>query len=68
MSPRANKTQRNNDKRPPLGPNARKNLGVFGLITGIHTLATVIFSAALASLIARQPTPDLLRSPPSTSI
>ena len=53
MSPRANKTQRNNDKRPPLGPDARKNLGVFGLITGIHTLATVIFSAALASLIAR---------------
>ena len=53
MSPRANKTQRNNDKRPPLGPDARKNLGVFGLITGIHTLATVIFSAALASLTAR---------------
>ena len=53
MSPRANKTQRNNDKRPPLGPDARKNLGIFGLITGIHTLATVIFSAALASLIAR---------------
>lgn len=53
MSPRANKTQRNNDKRPPLGPDARKNLGVFGLITGIHTLATMIFSAALASLIAR---------------
>ena len=53
MSPRANKTQRNNDKRPPLGPDARKNLGVFGLITGIHTQATVIFSAALASLIAR---------------
>lgn len=53
MSPRANKTQRNNDKRPPLGPEARKNLGVFGLITGIHTLATMIFSAALASLIAR---------------
>ena len=53
MSPRANKIQRNNDKRPPLGPDARKNLGVFGLITGIHTLATVIFSAALASLIAR---------------
>lgn len=53
MSPRANKTQRNNDKRPPLGPDARKNLGVFGLVTGIHTLATMIFSAALASLIAR---------------
>ncbi len=53
MSPRANKIQRNNDKRPPLGPDARKNLGIFGLITGIHTLATVIFSAALASLIAR---------------
>ncbi len=53
MSPRANKTQRNNDKRPPLGPDARKNLGIFGLITGIHTLATMIFSAALASLIAR---------------
>ena len=53
MSPRANKTQRNNDKRPPLGPDARKNLGIFGLITGIHTLATVIFSAALASLTAR---------------
>ena len=53
MSPSANKTQRNNDKRPPLGPDARKNLGVFGLITGIHTLATMIFSAALASLIAR---------------
>ena len=53
MSTRANDTQHSADKRPPLGPCARKNLGIFGIITGIHTLATVIFSAALASIIAR---------------
>lgn len=41
------------NKRPPLGPNARKNLGVFAVLTMAHTLATVIFSAALASAIAR---------------
>ena len=45
-------TKRDN-KRPPLGPNARKNLGVFAVLTMAHTLATVIFSAALASAIAR---------------
>lgn len=39
--------------RPPLGPNARKNLGIFGVLTLIHTLATVVFSAALATMIAR---------------
>ena len=45
-------TKRGN-KRPPLGPNARKNLAVFAVLTMAHTLATVIFSAALASAIAR---------------
>ena len=45
-------TKRDN-KRPPLGPNARKNLAVFAVLTMAHTLATVIFSAALASAIAR---------------
>ena len=41
------------DRRPPLGPNARKNLSTFGIITAVHTLATVLFSAALAVIIAR---------------
>lgn len=41
------------DRRPPLGPNARKNLGTFGIITAMHTIATVLFSAALAVIIAR---------------
>lgn len=47
--------KRNNraDRRPPLGPNARKNLSTFGIITAVHTLATVLFSAALAVIIAR---------------
>ena len=41
------------DRRPSLGPNARKNLSTFGIITAVHTLATVLFSAALAVIIAR---------------
>ena len=41
------------DRRPPLGPDARKNLSTFGIITAVHTLATVLFSAALAVIIAR---------------
>ena len=41
------------DRRPPLGPNARKNLSTFGIITAVHTLATVLFSATLAVIIAR---------------
>ncbi len=41
------------DRRPPLGPNARKNLSTFGIITAVRTLATVLFSAALAVIIAR---------------
>ena len=47
--------KRNNraDRRPPLGPNARKNLSTFGIITAVHTIATVLFSAALAVIIAR---------------
>ena len=41
------------DPRPPLGPDARKTLSTFGIITAVHTLATVLFSAALAVIIAR---------------
>ena len=41
------------DRRPPLGPDARKTLSTFGFITAVHTLATVLFSAALAVIIAR---------------
>ena len=41
------------DRRPPLGPDARKTLSTFGIITAMHTLATVLFSAALAVIIAR---------------
>ena len=41
------------DRRPPLGPDARKTLSTFGAITAVHTLATVLFSAALAVIIAR---------------
>ena len=41
------------DPRPPLGPDARKTLSTFGVITAVHTLATVLFSAALAVIIAR---------------
>lgn len=41
------------DRRPPLGPDARKTLSTFGIITAVHTLATVLFSAALAVIIAR---------------
>ena len=40
------------DRRPPLGPDARKTLSTFGIITAVHTLATVLFSAALAVIIA----------------
>lgn len=41
------------DRRPPLGPDARKTLSTFGVITAVHTLAMVLFSAALAVIIAR---------------
>lgn len=41
------------DRRPPLGPDARKTLSTFGIITAVHTIATVLFSAALAVIIAR---------------
>ncbi|WP_314690692.1 ATP-binding cassette domain-containing protein [uncultured Rothia sp.] len=41
------------DRRPPLGPDARITLSTFGIITAVHTLATVLFSAALAVIIAR---------------
>ncbi len=41
------------DRRPPLGPDARKTLSTFSIITAVHTLATVLFSAALAVIIAR---------------
>ena len=43
------------DRRPPLGPDARKTLSTFGVITAVHTLATVLFSAALAVIFARAP-------------
>ena len=49
-------TEKRNDRanrRPPLGPDARKTLSTFGIITAVHTLATVLFSAALAVIIAR---------------
>nr|WP_280925765.1 ATP-binding cassette domain-containing protein [Rothia sp. RSM386] len=36
-----------------MGPDARKTLSTFGVITAVHTLATVLFSAALAVIIAR---------------
>ena len=54
-APEATEGKRNNraDRRPPLGPNARKTLSTFGIITAVHTLATVLFSAALAVIIAR---------------
>ena len=54
-APEATEGKRNDraDRRPPLGPNARKNLSTFGIITAVHTLATVLFSAALAVIIAR---------------
>ena len=54
-APEVTEGKRNNraDRRPPLGPNARKNLSTFGIITAVHTLATVLFSAALAVIIAR---------------
>ena len=54
-APEVTDGKRNNraDRRPPLGPNARKNLSTFGIITAVHTLATVLFSAALAVIIAR---------------
>ncbi len=34
-------------------PTPAKNLSTFGIITAVHTLATVLFSAALAVIIAR---------------
>ncbi|MFW0155239.1 thiol reductant ABC exporter subunit CydC [Rothia sp. P6271] len=40
------------DKRPPLGPNATTNLGIFALITIIKTSATVLFAAVLGTAIA----------------
>ena len=54
-APEATEGKRNNraDRRPPLGPDARKTLSTFGVITAVHTLATVLFSAALAVIIAR---------------
>ena len=54
-APEVTEGKRNNraDRRPPLGPNARKNLSTFGIITAVHTIATVLFSAALAVIIAR---------------
>lgn len=54
-APEATDGKRNDraDRRPPLGPDARKTLSTFGVITAVHTLATVIFSAALAVIIAR---------------
>ena len=54
-APEATDGKRNDraDRRPPLGPDARKTLSTFGIITAVHTLATVLFSAALAVIIAR---------------
>ena len=54
-APEATDGKRNDraDRRPPLGPDARKTLSTFGVITAVHTLATVLFSAALAVIIAR---------------
>lgn len=54
-APEATEGKRNDrtDRRPPLGPDARKTLSTFGVITAVHTLATVLFSAALAVIIAR---------------
>ena len=54
-APEAAEGKRNDraDRRPPLGPDARKTLSTFGIITAVHTLATVLFSAALAVIIAR---------------
>ena len=54
-APEVTEGERNDraDRRPPLGPDARKTLSTFGVITAVHTLATVLFSAALAVIIAR---------------
>ncbi len=54
-APEAAEGKRNDraDRRPPLGPDARKTLSTFGIITAVHTIATVLFSAALAVIIAR---------------
>lgn len=54
-APEATDGKRNDrtDRRPPLGPDARKTLSTFGVITAVHTIATVLFSAALAVIIAR---------------
>ena len=49
----AGKRNDRTDRRPPLGPDARKTLSTFGVITAVHTIATVLFSAALAVIIAR---------------
>ena len=38
------------DRRPPLGPNARKNLSTFGIIIAVHTLATVLFAGRVPRL------------------
>lgn len=38
--------------RPPLGPQAKKNLTIFALLTGLKTLALILFAAVLGTAIA----------------
>lgn len=40
-------------KRPPLGPNAKKNLTVFALLTALKTLALVAFAGVLGTALAQ---------------
>ena len=39
------------NSRPPLGPDAKKNLAVFSLLIAIKTLALVVFAAVLGTAI-----------------
>ncbi|WP_237201011.1 thiol reductant ABC exporter subunit CydC [Rothia nasimurium] len=38
-------------KRPPLGPNAKRNLAIFAVLTAIKTLALIVFAAVLGTAI-----------------
>ncbi|MDY3049505.1 MAG: thiol reductant ABC exporter subunit CydC [Rothia sp. (in: high G+C Gram-positive bacteria)] len=38
-------------KRPPLGPQARKNLTIFAILSAVKTLALIIFAAVLGTAI-----------------
>lgn len=39
------------DKRPPLGPQARKNLSIFGALTLLKALSMIVFAAVLATAL-----------------